>query len=201
MKQNTQTVPASAAVTELQKDTSPQQDTTQRGTAQNDVDALLTQVIRQAEALGIPVSTRIDPHVRLNTRAKTRFGCCKGNRTTGFIIEIAAALLTAEPHVCMQVLAHEVLHTCRGCQDHGERWKAYAAQMNAAYGYAIRRTDKAEQLGVRLPPRKPPQYRWRIICIQCGKQYLRQKESKLVKHPGRYRCSDCGGVLRVEKLL
>ena len=42
----------------------------------NDFDALLVRVVRQAEALHIPISPRIDPHVRINRRAVTRFGCC-----------------------------------------------------------------------------------------------------------------------------
>ena len=189
-----QTIQTEATVSERREQTP------RKSMTPNDADALLAEVIRQARALGIPVSARIDPQVRINTRAKARFGSCSGSWSTGFTVEIAAALLTAEPRACMQVLAHEVLHTCRGCLDHGERWKGYAARMNAAYGYAIRRTDRAEQLGVQLPPRPAPRYRWRVVCIRCGRQYLRQRESKLVKHPAYYRCSACGGVLRVEKL-
>lgn len=163
-------------------------------------DALLAQVIAQARALGIPVSAKIDPHVRINTRAKKRFGCCIGSVKSGFVIELAAALLPAGEKSCMQTLAHEVLHTCPGCQDHGDKWKAYAARMNAAYGYAIRRTDRPENLGVELPPATAPVYRWRIVCTGCGKSFLRQKTSPLIKTPQRYRCAACGGKLRVEKL-
>ena len=199
MKQTVQKAPTGPTARDT-RETALQKSTEQSSTARNDADALLAAVIRQAKALGIPVSEQIDPHVRINTRAKTRFGLCSRSRSAGYTVEIAAAMLTAAPHACMQVLAHEVLHTCRGCLDHGERWKSYAARMNAAYGYDIRRTDKADQLGVQLPPRKAPHYRWRIVCTRCGKQYLRQKECELVKHPARYLCSSCGGVLRVEKL-
>lgn len=162
-------------------------------------DELLRQVIAQARALGIPVSPRIDPRVRLNTRAKKRFGCCIGTAKSGFTIELAAALPAAGRRACMQTLAHEVLHTCPGCQDHGERWKSYAAKMNVAYGYAIRRTDKPEALGVTLPV-STPVYRWRVTCTGCGKSFLRQKSSPLIRQPVRYRCAACGGKLRVEKL-
>ena len=48
----------------------------------------------------------------------------------------------------MQTLAHEVLHTCPGCRNHGALWKEYAARMNGAYGYAISRTGTCEALGV-----------------------------------------------------
>lgn len=163
-------------------------------------DALLARAIAQARALGIPVSAKIDPHVRINTRAKKRFGCCIGTVSRGFVIELAAALLPAGERSCMQTLAHEVLHTCPGCQDHGEKWKAYAARMNAAYGYGIRRTDRPEALGVELPPAAEPVFHWRITCTRCGKSFFRQKSSPLIKAPQRYRCAACGGALRVEKL-
>ena len=51
----------------------------------NDFDALLSAVAEQARALGIPVSDRVDPHVRVNRRAVTRFGCCI-RREGGYLI-------------------------------------------------------------------------------------------------------------------
>ena len=42
----------------------------------NDFDALLVRVLDQARALKIPVSAQIRPHVTVNRRAVTRFGCC-----------------------------------------------------------------------------------------------------------------------------
>lgn len=166
-----------------------------------DPDALLRAVAGEARALGIPVSGRIAPRVRLNRRAKKRFGCCIAAPGGGFVIELAAALPAAGERACRQTLAHEVLHTCPGCQNHGPQWKAYAARMNAAYGYAIRRTDRPESLGVQLPAAPARQPRYRICCTACGRQFTRQKASPVVLRPGRYRCSACGGKLRVETLF
>ena len=42
----------------------------------NDFDALLARVVDQARAARIPAARNIDPHVRVNRRAVTRFGCC-----------------------------------------------------------------------------------------------------------------------------
>ncbi len=164
---------------------------------QTELNSLLALVIHQAQALHIPVSGRIDPTVQLNTRAKKRFGCCRGSAKLGFVIELAAALPAAGEAVCLQTLAHEVLHTCPGCQNHGDKWKAYAALMNQAYGYSIRRTDRPEQLGVQLPQQQP-RYRWCIICTGCGRRSYRQKASAVTRQPGRYRCSGCGGKLTVQ---
>lgn len=162
------------------------------------LDGLLAQVIAQARALGIPVSGRIAPQVQLNSRAKKRYGCCKGSPGGGFVIELAAALPAAGRAACMQTLAHEVLHTCPGCQNHGERWRRYAAQMNAAYGYVIRRADAPAALGLAEAP--APVWRWCITCTACGQRFYRQRASTVVRRPGRYRCSRCGGQLQVQPL-
>ena len=156
----------------------------------NDFDALLSAVAEQARALGIPVSDRVDPHVRVNRRAVTRFGCCI-RREGGYLIELTERLLEAPEGACRQTLAHELLHTCPGCRDHGVRWKAYAGQMNAAYGYTISRTGTCDQLGVEdIRP-----IRHLVVCTKCGRQFPRARRSPLVAHPERYRCA-CGGTLR-----
>lgn len=150
----------------------------------NDFDALLPRVLEQARALGIPVSGRIAPHVRVNRRAATRLGCCI-RQGREFTIELSARLLEADERACRQTLAHEVLHTCPGCGNHGAVWKGYAARMNAAYGYEIARTGSAAG-------EKPPRYL--LVCRGCGAQFQRMRRSPLVEHPERYRCK-CGGYL------
>ena len=156
----------------------------------NDLNALLQTVLEQARAAGIPVAEQIDPAVQLNARATGRFGRCL-SRSGRYTIELSDRFLTAPPLACMQTLAHEVLHTCRGCANHGERWKAYAQRMNAAYGYHISRTDTCEALGV--PDRSQANYV--LVCQRCGAKITRQRRSALIQHPERYRCR-CGGTLK-----
>ena len=161
---------------------------------QGEIDKLLARVIAQARAVRIPVPERIRPQVRLNRRARTRFGCCI-RQGGGYIIELSARLAeNGSENAILQVLAHEVLHTCYGCSNHGKRWKSYAAKMNAAYGYKISRTDKFEDLG--LEDDRPVRY-W-VVCAKCGRRIPRMKRSPLVDHPERYRCR-CGGTLMIEK--
>ena len=156
----------------------------------NDPDALLVRVLAEAKSLGIPVSREIDPHVAVNTRARTRFGRCI-RRSGRFTIELSERMLEAPERSCRQTLAHEVLHTCPGCQNHQVRWKSYAARMNAAFGYAIERTGTAEGLGV--PDRREARYK--LVCERCGAELTRMKKSPLIAHPERYRCR-CVGKLR-----
>lgn len=95
-----------------------------------DFDAMLRAVLEQVRAAGIPAAAQIDPHVRLNTRAKKRYGrcICKNGR---YEIELSAHLVHAESPFVYAVLAHEVLHTCPGCMNHGPLWKQYAARMGS----------------------------------------------------------------------
>ena len=156
-----------------------------------DVNELLRQVIAEAKALKIPVSDNISPHVVINRRAKTRFGCCK-KTAAGFLIELCERVTEAGEAACKEVLAHEILHSCYGCMSHGVRWKSYAAKMNAAYGYDISRTSKSEELGVE----KDYPVRYRFRCQSCGAVIERMKMSVFVKNYKRYRCR-CGGRLRM----
>lgn len=153
-----------------------------------DVDALLKIVVTEAKALGIPVSPAIEPAIRINTRAKTRLGRCIVSPDGRCQIELAARVVAAGERACKTVLAHEVLHSCKGCRNHQARWKSYAGRMNAAYGYDIRRTHTPEALGIL----NDCPSRYRLQCRRCGAVLERMKKSPLVLHPERYRCS-CGG--------
>ena len=160
---------------------------------QTEADRLLALVLAQAKAAGIPVSRQILPTVLINTRARTRFGCCR-RLPEGFRIELSAFLLDGDESVIRQTLAHEVLHTCPGCSNHGPVWQRWADLMNRTCGYRIRRTDSPEALG--LADTRP--VRWLVVCSSCGKEIPRMKRSPLVTHPERYRCR-CGGKFSVKK--
>lgn len=155
----------------------------------NDANALLSAVIAEARALNIPVARLISPEVVINRRAKMRFGCCRKDRLY-WVIEISDRLLEAPESICRETIAHEVLHTCRGCQNHQQKWKEYAAMMNLAYGYDIKRTGKAEDMGIT----RVKSARYALVCEKCGALITRTRRSKLIDNPDRYRCK-CGGRL------
>ena len=161
---------------------------------QKTLDGLLARVIEQARQAGIPVSAYIDPKVRVNYRARSRFGCCV-QKNGRYYIEVAEQLLGTKEEAVCQVLAHEVLHSCRGCANHGLRWKDYAARMNEQYGYEVARTDTFEKLG--LADQRP--IRYLVVCRSCGQTMSRMRRSALVEHPERYRCR-CGGTLEVRQV-
>ena len=155
-----------------------------------DFDTLMQEVAAELWEADIPVSEQIDPQVRVNRRAKKRYGSCirKGKR---FVIELSAYLEDAEEPVVRTVLAHELLHTCPGCLNHGVRWKSYAERLRVRYGYEIARTAS---YGV-LPETEPKTPQYMLQCQSCGAVIPRQKMSKLIRAPWRYRCK-CGGKLK-----
>ena len=155
-----------------------------------DADTLLQRVIKEARALEIPISEQVLPKVRINRRAKTRFGCCI-KRQESYRIEVAEKLLTGPKEALLPILAHEILHTCPGCANHGKSWQAYAQRMREAYGYRITRTASCQEMGVEELA-KP---RYLLVCQSCGARFYRLRSSRLVQQPERYRCR-CGGCLK-----
>ncbi len=155
----------------------------------------MKEVISQAVAIGIPVSKNIQESVQVNIRAKTRFGCCKKFKN-GYIIEVSEAIAKGPEASLLLILAHEILHTCPGCQNHSKFWKTHAEAMNKAYGYKIKRTSNPEELGIKIERiyKNNKNVRYVLICKGCGQSIERIRRSRLVTHTHLYRCK-CGGKL------
>lgn len=154
-----------------------------------DYNKLLQEVITEARKANIPVSNNINPIISINTRAKCRLGLCKRNGDS-FDIEISAFLEQAGENAIKQILAHEILHTCPNCMNHGRTWKYYAMKMNMDYGYDIERTDSCANLGIVSPKER----NYVIQCQKCGREEIRERASKVTKNIDKYRCK-CGGKL------
>ena len=163
---------------------------------------LFIQVVIEIRNLGIPISSRIRGPV-INSRARARFGCCKAEKKTDmptvYTIEISRKTLAAPENKIREIIAHELLHTCRGCMNHGRKWKDYTSLLRQALGYDITRTTTAESLGLEEMPvhRSSGTYKYRLVCQGCGAEILRQKRCKVVENPGKYRCGKCGGLLKL----
>lgn len=156
----------------------------------NDIQQMFREVIEQALELRIPVSDKLYYEVKINGRAKARYGMCS-LKNGEYIIEVSDKLLDAPEIFCRSTLAHEILHTCRGCMNHQKKWKSYAALMNSALGYEI---------SVKAAPMEQPQepvLKYAVKCAECGKIYGRRRRSKLISEPEKYRCV-CGGKLHRE---
>jgi predicted SprT family Zn-dependent metalloprotease len=165
---------------------------------QKKINGLLAEVAEEARAIGIPLSKQIDQKVLINRRARKRLGCCR-MKSGAFLIEISAVVLEGGSGAVKEILAHELLHTCVGCQNHSALWKSYSLLMNQAYGYRIKRTISPSILGLPEPVMENKPARYVISCRSCGAVFLRQRKSPLVTRTHRYRCR-CGGVLVQERV-
>lgn len=157
---------------------------------QSKLDSLMADLGRQLKALGIPISGKLRPTVGVNTRARRRLGCCYCQNGR-YWIEVSASILDDEG-LLRQTLIHELLHTCPGCRNHGDRWKAYAQLVNQSLGYQIQRTVKTDS---DPGPLRHEEVKYILECQRCGAHIKRKRMSKAVKSPWRYRCP-CGGKLK-----
>ena len=157
---------------------------------QEELNRELLKLAETLRGMGIPVSRKLTPHVTVNSRAKRRLGCCYVKDGV-YSIEVSDRQLDDREKL-LQTLAHELLHTCPGCRNHGERWKAYAQKVNEALGLSIQRLSPPE--GETVPLRRDT-VKYVLECQSCGAKLYRSRMSKAVKSPWRYRCQ-CGGKLK-----
>ena len=133
---------------------------------------------------------------RVNTRAKSRWGQCRELTPGCFEISIAARLLQDDvsDQATKDTILHELLHTVRGCHGHTGRWAELAAQVNRLLPqYTIKRTATAEEKGIEAAPRVR-ESRYMLRCVHCGREFRRERQSRIIQYPERYRCT-CGGTL------
>ena len=131
-------------------------------------------------------------NLSVNTRAKRRWGRCS-HSINGFKIEISSTLLedSVSDEATETTMLHELLHSCKGCLNHGNEWKRLADKVNNTYGYNIKRITSYEEKGIE---REEILRKHKIVCQKCGHEFYRMKESKLTRHPEFYLCK-CGGNL------
>ena len=145
---------------------------------------------KQCDKLGIPYGSVFD--ISPSKRAQKRWGTCFVT-PFGSRIVINRELLKkgVSEKALLDTVMHELLHTCPGCADHQETWKRYAAMVNAAYGYDVKRCTSPEEKGIK-PTLENVRYRFR--CTACGSIVERTRASAFTKNPAGYRCGKCGGT-------
>lgn len=160
----------------------------------NKLKYVLKDVIKKAREINIPVPDIIYEDVIVNKRPKKRFGCCK-KKNGIFYIEISEFILSCDDSKIEEVIAHEILHTCSGCYEHGKKWKEFAKSMNDEYGYNIKRVSSFEEMGLKQTSKdEKEEIKYIIKCRKCGKVYPRKRFTCVMKKINAYRCS-CGGAL------
>lgn len=136
----------------------------------------------------------------INTRAKKRWGQCK-YAYGKFEISIAQILLDERNSLdgLKSTIMHELLHTCKGCLNHGDEWKRLADIVSHYYGYKIERTASEDDKGIcaELRVSATTNYNYIVRCTGCGNEIKHERMGNVVKNPSRYRCGRCHGKLEV----
>lgn len=157
------------------------------------------EVREELEAIGIELGYVVN--IEPNSRAKSRWGQCKivWNdylwENTEYSINISTRLLQdgVSDEALKNTIAHELLHTCRDCFNHGKEWKALAELVNDCYSfYNIKRCTSSEEKGIKTNIEQV-EYKYIFRCEDCGQTIKRQRESQFVKYYDLYRCGRCKG--------
>jgi hypothetical protein len=134
-------------------------------TLQEQLDVALQEAISKIRALGYEPYD-IVPHVRITNNSRRlgsaqdingAFARIRGKRNSTFLVEGKQPLFQisvarsecSDDRDMMNVLLHEVIHTCPDCQNHGRQFKKIAAEANQAYGSNVQTTKKDAEAGSR----------------------------------------------------
>ena len=159
---------------------------------------MFNEAVNVVENLGIEIGDIVD--VKLNYRAKNRFGQCRRNNVLD-TYELNFNYLIfdddANDDAVMNVLIHEILHTCKDCMTHKDEWKRLANIVNENTKYNITRCNSYENFGIEKPI-KEKKHNYVFVCEDCGQIFIRERASKFTKNYHNYRCGKCHGELRFD---
>ena len=132
--------------------------------------------------------------VTINNRVKSRLGQCYLLSSGNYEIEISGFFLNENisEKIIRNTVMHEVLHTCDGCMNHGNRWKSYAEKVNNKYGYNVSRlANLSANEEIKRSYYKSSKYMYR--CEGCGNIVAFNRRCKFTKYTKHYSCGYCGG--------
>lgn len=164
-----------------------------------DLKKIYAEVIDDLESLDIPYGTVTK--VFVNTRAKSRWGRCSRTRgyngTYTYTIQVSDRLLQddLDDMALKDTLAHELIHTVKGCMNHGPEWKKWGDKLSV-YGYNIKRCTSSEEKGISREE-IITQYKYEVICNGCDKRFYYNRKTNALKsimsNRGTCYCPRCKG--------
>lgn len=145
------------------------------------------------EVIGKQVKTR---YKLVISDTKRKYGVCKHRLHEIHLSEYALSAMP--PEKTMNTLLHEVLHMIFPGEGHKGNWLKYSNKFNKTnysklYGEIKRTTEHSEELKEKIKQDS----KYLIVCTNknCGIEFHRLKESKLVTHTEKYHCGTCGSKL------
>lgn len=154
-------------------------------------------------------------------RNNKRYGCCKQEKPDKnfkvvkkigrrrivqyekfdrHYIEISKWVMELEDNIIKNTIMHELIHCIPYCNNHGKEFKKYAKLINESYGYDVSRVGnkRKDYEKSNIIYDEKVQYKYKIICNNCGQEFYRQRIIK--NFIQKYRCGKCGNSFEVSLL-
>lgn len=133
--------------------------------------------------------------IKVNNRLSKSWGRCLTKNHTDFWIEIKGKIcdekVTPNENGLLEIILHEVIHTCEGCWNHGKLFKEYGGRLEK-YGYNVgKSTTSAAALQLDNTAYKET-FKYAIQCTGCGNIIYKDKMMDFVRFPHFYSCKKCG---------
>lgn len=112
----------------------------------SDLKRMTAMYTNEMRKIGIPVQNVCA--VELNDRTYALGTCKMCRKITGetvYKVEYSKGLLDCKFETVAQVVIHELIHTCKGCMNHGITFKAYALIASKHFRIPVWTTANAEQ--------------------------------------------------------
>lgn len=153
-----------------------------------DLMKLVNECMSELNAIGVKYGNVTE--WKVNYRAKTRWGLCKKHYSE-YTIEITNELLAdnLSDKPAKETIFHELIHTCKGCMNHGTEWQKIANLVNDCYGYNIKRATSSEEKGVDLKANVI--YKYQYKCSKCGQIVRKTKACRFTREYTEYGCGIC----------
>ena len=175
----------------------------------HNIDQFFKNCIQDLEKIGIPISKNINPHVKV-TKAFSYAGKCSSRpkRYTKdgkvyyrrvFQISIADYIFEDE-ELTKNVIYHELLHTCPGCQNHGDNFKILMHEVNDLLHANIKiLLDKDDYKNTSREEKYKERAKYEVCCENCGTLKYLQRKTAVVKDAEHYHCTRCKGRIYIKE--
>lgn len=151
-------------------------------------------------------SSIINPRLEwLNSNNRTSLGLCRsrGYRDPWGSPVITSCTIRLNPNmlkfeddrkdIILNTIAHELCHTCKGCQNHGPQFHKVGKIIRDNMGYVI--DTRADEDASEYFRKYLSTAKYMLKCQKCGLSSTYNRLSQAIKNPCRYTCGKCGGQL------
>ena len=160
-----------------------------------DLNITMNQVYKEIQDIGIPCKQI--KGIKW-TNARQQWGACwEKNGTYNITISNMLKQEGVPEKAVKSVIAHEIIHTCEGCWNHGEKFRKYCSIVKEKYGYNPIGTKpsgghKPEDLGIDEEKVYGDQmFKYIIQCADCGKKWKYNRRQQWFSRLEKCRCPYC----------